>query len=51
METTTLQLIEEEIKTVEAQGFGEVIVKIKNGAVYRVIHTVDKILDKGGVKE
>ena len=46
-ETATIKLIEEKIKLVEAQGFGEVIIKIKNGAVWRVLDTVDTILPLG----
>lgn len=45
-DTHTMKMIEEKIDLVEAEGFGEVDIKIKNGVVYRVLHTVDKILDK-----
>jgi len=42
----TIKLIEEKIKLVKAEGFGEVIIKIKNGAIYRIVSTVDELLDK-----
>lgn len=45
-EIATIKLIEEKIKLVEAQGFGEVIIKIKNGAVWRVINSVDTLIGK-----
>ena len=44
LDTATIKLIEEKIKLVEAQGFGEVIIKIKNGRVYRVISSIDTII-------
>ena len=43
-DTATIKLIEDKIKLVEAQGFGEVIIKIKNGRVYRVISSIDTII-------
>ena len=45
-ETATIKLIEEKIKLVEAQGFGEITIKIKNGAVYRVIHSLDTLVER-----
>ena len=41
----TLDEIKESIEKVEARGFGEVVVKIKNGYVHRIIETIDTILD------
>ena len=46
-----LQEVKSRIETVEAEGFGEVIVKVKNGVAYRVIHSVDTMLDKKEGKE
>jgi len=40
-DTATIKLIEEKLKLVEAQGFGEVIIKIKNGSVWRIISSFD----------
>jgi len=46
LDTATIKLIEEKIKLVEAQGFGEVIIKVKNGAVYRIIPSFDILIEK-----
>uniref|UniRef100_A0A6M3KND4 Uncharacterized protein n=1 Tax=viral metagenome TaxID=1070528 RepID=A0A6M3KND4_9ZZZZ len=46
-DSTTIKLIEEKIKLVEAAGFGEVIVKVKNGAAYRVVVSDDILLEHG----
>jgi hypothetical protein len=45
-DTTTIKLIEEKIKFVEAQGFGEVTVKVKNGYPWRLIVTCDTIIEE-----
>ena len=45
MDTVTAKLIKEKVEIVEAEGFGEVIIKIQNGAVWRILHTIDKRLD------
>ncbi len=42
----TLKMIEAKIELVESEGFGEVNIKIKNGAVYRVINSVDTLVEK-----
>jgi len=49
MDTKTLEFIKEEIEKIEAHGHGEVIIKIKNGFVYRVISSLDYLLDKKDV--
>ena len=46
MDTKTLEFIKQEIEKVEAHGHGEVVVKVKNGFVYRVIPSPDYLLDK-----
>ena len=46
MNPEILKLIEEKVNLVEAEHFGEVIIKVKNGVVYRIISTVDEIVDK-----
>lgn len=43
----TIKFIEDKIKFVEAEGFGEVTIKIKNGAIWRVINTIDTIVKNG----
>ena len=48
-DTATIKLIEEKIKLVEAEGFGEVIVKVKNGVVYRIIRTDDLLIGNVGL--
>jgi len=48
-DSATIKLIEEKIKLVEAEGFGEVIIKVKNGVVYRVIKTDDFLIEKRGL--
>ncbi len=42
----TLAMIQKRIESVESEGFGEVNIKIKNGAVYRVINSVDTYVDQ-----
>lgn len=46
MDDHTRAMIEHKIELVEAAGFGEVNIKIKNGAVYRVINSVDTLVDQ-----
>lgn len=41
------ELIEESVGKVKAHGFGEVVVKIKNGAVYRILAMTDTMLIHG----
>ena len=42
----TLKMIEHKIDLVLEAGYGEVVVKIKNGYVYRVPHTIDTYIEK-----
>ncbi len=42
----TMKMIEAKIDLVEAAGFGEVNIKIKNSAVYRALHTIDTYVGK-----
>ncbi len=47
MDNQTLVDIKQKIEEVEASGHGEVVIKIKNGYVWRVLQTFDKkLLDK-----
>ena len=39
-----LKLIKEKIDAVKGLGHGEVVIKIKNGIVYRVLTTEDKLV-------
>lgn len=41
----TLDEIKESIERVEASGFGEVIIQIKNGYVYGTKETIARLLD------
>ena len=45
-DTATMNFIKEKVELVEAHGFGEVTIKIRNGAVWRVLDTIDTILEK-----
>lgn len=42
----TMAMIEQKIDLVEAEGFGEVNIKIKNGAVYLVTKSDSTYIDK-----
>ena len=44
-DSATIKLIEDKIQRVEAEGFGEVIVKIKNGWIYRILVTTDMLIE------
>ena len=45
--TTIREEIDRRLQVVKSEsGFGEVIIKIKNGVAYRVLHTVDTIWDE-----
>jgi hypothetical protein len=46
MNIETLEKIKNKIKDVESEGFGEVVIKIKNGAVCRILKTDDELIDK-----
>lgn len=46
MDKETLELIKKNIEEIEAGGHGEVVVKIKNGFVFRILITQDKLLVK-----
>ena len=48
-DSATIKLIEEKIKFIEAQGFGEVIIKVKNGVAYRVVVSDDILLEQRGL--
>ena len=43
MKPDKLQSIKEKIEQVENDGHGEVVVKIKNGRVYRTLQTFDEL--------
>jgi len=43
---STIKLIEDKIQLIENEGFGEIIIKVRNGIVWRVISSVDILLDK-----
>ncbi|KKN60872.1 hypothetical protein LCGC14_0527430 [marine sediment metagenome] len=45
-DTHTLKMIEHKIDLVEAEGFGEIRVKIRNGAVYQVIKSDSTYVEK-----
>ena len=45
MNKEELKKVEEEIDKVEAHRHGEIVLKIKNGYVYRIIQTYDTLLD------
>jgi len=45
MKESVLQLILAKIEQVKKLGHGEVIVKIKNGIVYRILATEDKLVE------
>jgi|GEM_PF-5611021 len=45
-DSTTFLYIKKQVEKVESSGFGEVSIKIKNGAVYRVVSSVDSLFDK-----
>ena len=44
MDNETLKLIKEKILEIEKLGHGEVVIKIKNGTVYRILATEDKLV-------
>ncbi len=44
MKTDILQSIKEKIESVEKKGHGEIIVKIKNGHVWRILSTEDELI-------
>ena len=44
MEASVLENIKEKIAQVESDGHGEVIIKIKNGHVWRILQTYDTLL-------
>jgi len=46
MDTKTLEKVKEKIERISVQGHGEVIVKIKNGHIWRILATEDELLDK-----
>ncbi len=46
MNKETLELIKYAVEFVEGKKHGEVIVKIKNGYVYRVLTTEDSLIKK-----
>ena len=45
VDTATLEFIKAKIHLVEASGFGDVAVFVKNGVVYRVRTTADEIVE------
>jgi len=40
----SIELVKEKIDTIKSLGHGEVIVKIKNGKIYRILTTEDKLV-------
>ncbi len=46
MDDHTRAMIDAKVDLVEAAGHGEVVIKIKNGYVYRVPHTIDTYIEK-----
>lgn len=40
-----IEQIERTVKTVEAHGFGEVVIKIRNGNCYRILCVYDTLLE------
>ena len=46
MEKEALESIKKKVEEVEKKGHGEVIVKIKNGTIYRVLQTFDELMVK-----
>ncbi len=44
MDNKKLSLVKTAIEFVEKKGHGEVIIKIKNGVIYRVLTTEDKLV-------
>ncbi len=42
-DTDTIKKIEKKIEQVKNDGHGEVVVKIKNGRVYRTLQTFDEL--------
>jgi len=40
------ELIKEKIQTIKKAGFGEVRVLIKNGVIYRILSTEDKLVEE-----
>lgn len=44
MNIETLELIKQKIAEIEKLGHGEVIIKIKNGVIYRVLSTKDELV-------
>ncbi len=45
MKDACLRSVKQKVELVESQGFGEVTIKIKNGMVYRVLQTIDTIIE------
>lgn len=45
MDTETLEFIKKEIEKIEAKGFGEVVVKVKNGYIFRLLVTEDTLFE------
>ena len=45
MNKESLLLLTQKIEWVEKQGHGEVVVKIRNGVVYRILVTEDELID------
>jgi len=46
MKKPQLEMVKEAIEKIEAEGHGEVVVKIKNGYIWRILTVNDKLLDK-----
>jgi len=51
LDTNTIKLIEEKIKLIEAEGFGEVIIESENGRTWRVTRSIDTIIDELQLEE
>ena len=46
MNKQTIELIKEKVEKVEVVGHGEVVIKIKNGYVWRILSTLDELVSK-----
>ncbi len=46
MDSKVKEDIEKKIEDIEKQGHGEVVIKIKNGVIYRVLKTEDELITK-----
>lgn len=45
---TEIDLIKAKVEEVKKEGFGEVVVKIQNGKIHRIIKTTDCMIKENG---